>query len=304
MQERGKALGLRVETRLNKTDAPKTQIQDCMEMIDSGISVLILVPRDARKMEEILSYAKQKNVKVIAYARAIMGEKIDFFVGYDTYRIGQSLGLHLAEKVYKGRIVFFKGDRNDFNTPLLYDGGMMHIRPLIEQGDMKVILDEYITGWSLDLARRTLTEALLKNDCKIDAIFAHNDILAGVAAEVIKDLGIENHVIITGMDAELAAVRRIVAGTQDATVYMDLRAMAYAVINEAYNLATRQKPSTNSLLDNDSNVKIDAYLINGKLVMRENLDKILIESGVYTREQVYGSQPQQDAVDTAYGGKE
>lgn len=50
-----------------------------------------------------------------------------------------------------------------------------------------------------------------------------NDGLAGGAAAAVQELGLKNHVIIVGMDAELAAVKRLVAGTQDATVYMDLK---------------------------------------------------------------------------------
>ena len=134
MEERAQELGMEVETRFNKADAPKTQMQDCFELIDSGISVLIIIPRDARKANEILAYAKKKNVKVISYARAVMGEDIDFFVGDDTYRIGQSLGLHLTEKTYKGNLAILKGDKNDFNSPLLYDGAMISIRPLVERG--------------------------------------------------------------------------------------------------------------------------------------------------------------------------
>ena len=35
--------------------------------------------------------------------------------------------------------------------------------------------------------------------------------------------------------------------------------------------------------------KIKAYLITGEMVTKENIDKILIESGYYTKEQVYGN---------------
>ena len=54
-----------------------------------------------------------------------------------------------------------------------------------------------------------LTDAIIKNDYKIDAVFAHNDIFAGAAAEVVKELGIKNPVIITGMDAETPALKRL-----------------------------------------------------------------------------------------------
>ena len=288
MVEGAKVLGMRTDVRLNKTDKPKTQTEDCFDLINSGIAVLILVPRDARKADEILAYAKSKNVKVLSYARAVLGENIDFFVGYDTYKIGQTLGLHLVEKVYKGNLAILKGDRNDFNTALLYTGGMKFIQPLVDQGDLKLILDDYVDGWSPAAAKAMLKEAIAKSGGTLDAVFAPNDLLAGAAAEAVQEMGLKNHVVIVGMDAELAAVRRLARGTQEATVYMDLKAMAYTAVNEAYNLAVDKKNSINSKFNNDSDFKIDAYLINGKLITRENLDALLIDSGVYTREQVYG----------------
>ena len=60
MVERAKELGMDVDARLNKTDTPKTQTEDCIDMIDNGISTLILVPRDANKTNEILDYARKR----------------------------------------------------------------------------------------------------------------------------------------------------------------------------------------------------------------------------------------------------
>ena len=60
MEERAKELGVPIEVRLNTTDEPKTQTEDCIEMIDSGIDVLILTPRDVNNVKEILEYAKEK----------------------------------------------------------------------------------------------------------------------------------------------------------------------------------------------------------------------------------------------------
>ena len=54
-----------------------------------------------------------------------------------------------------------------------------------------------------ELAKKALTEAIRKNNNRIDAVFAHNDRLAGVAADVVRELGIKNHVVIVGMNAEL-----------------------------------------------------------------------------------------------------
>ena len=116
-----------------------------------------------------------------------------------------------------------------------------------------------------------------------------NDGLAGGAAAAVQELGLKNHVIIVGMDAELAAVKRLVAGTQDATVYMDLKNMASAAVDQAYALAKGEKVTANSEITNDKGEKIQVYLITGEMVTKENIDKVLIESGYYTKEQVYGN---------------
>ena len=94
--------------------------------------------------------------------------------------------------------------------------------------------------------------------------------------------------VIVGMDAELPAIKRLVNGTQDATVYMDLKSMATTAANEAYNLATGKPANVNAAFDNKSASTIKAFLINGKIITRENIDKQLIDTGVYTREEVYG----------------
>lgn len=287
MVARAQELGMEVEARLNKTDTPKTQVQDCIEMIDSGIAVLILTPRDVRKTDKILEYAKKKKVKVLSYARAVVGENFDLFVGYDTYRIGQTQGLYLAEKTFHGSIAILKGDENDFNSSLMYDGTMKYLRPLAEEGSLKIIQDEFISGWSGERARAMLTDSIIKNNYKIDAVLAQSDVFAGVAADVIKELKIKNHVVIVGMDAELTALKRMVAGTQDATIHMDLKNLAQTAVNEAYNMATQRKPNINSQFNNKSVFQINAYLINGKLVTRESIDRVIIQPGVFTRAAIY-----------------
>lgn len=91
------------------------------------------------------------------------------------------------------------------------------------------------------------------------------------------------------LDAELAAVKRLVAGTQDATVYMDLKNMASAAVDQAVALAKGEKVTANSEITNDKGEKIQVYLITGEMVTKENIDKVLIESGYYTKEQIYGT---------------
>ena len=71
MEERAKELGADFMIRFNTNDTPKSWREDCFELIDSGIDVLIMIPRDLRQVDDIVDYAKKKNVKVISYGRAI-----------------------------------------------------------------------------------------------------------------------------------------------------------------------------------------------------------------------------------------
>lgn len=285
MEMRGKELEAEVEVRLNQTDTPKTQAEDCIEMIDNGIDVLILTPRDVNNIKEVLDYAKEKKVPVINYARVVLGEQVDLFVGYDSARIGQRMGQYLSEAVYQGDYIILRGDPGDNNATLLYDGAMRYITPL--EDNINIIMDEAVPGWSPEEAKKMVKDAVAANGNQVDAILAPNDKIAGACAEALAELGVTKHVAITGMDAELDAAKRIAAGTQDATIYMDLKELAGTAIEEAYHMATNQTVNVNAEFDNQSDQALEANLITGQLVTKENMDKVLIDSGYFTKDQVY-----------------
>lgn len=287
MEARAKEVGAEIEIRINKTDEPKTQQQDCIEMIDSGIEVLILTARDVTKAGEILEYAKKKKVPVISYARVIIGDQIDLYVGYDSNRIGQRQGQYLTELVPSGNYILLRGDKGDYNSQLVYAGAWRYLEEI--QDNINIILDSNVPEWSVDETKKMVKEAITANDNKIDAILAPNDKLAGACAEVLKELEITNPVIITGMDAELDAAKRILDGTQGCTIYMDLKLLANLAVDEAVLLANHKKADVNAEFDNQSGETIDANLITGQLVTKENLDKVLIDSGYLTHEEVYGN---------------
>lgn len=289
MEARAQELGAEIEVRLNTTDKPKTQGEDCFEMIDSGIDVLILTPRDINNVNEILEYAKEKKVKVINYARVALGQQVDLFVGYDSGRIGQMMGQYLCEKVYKGDYIILSGDPGDYNAVLIYEGAMRYINQI--RDDITIVLDEAVPGWSADAAKQMVYDAVKANGNEIDAILAPNDKIAEACAEALAELNVTAPVAITGMDTELDAVRRIAAGTQSVTIYMDLQELAATAVEEAYHMATGQEVNVNATFDNSNGAGgVESNLITGRLITRENMDKLLVDTGYFTREQVYGQE--------------
>lgn len=287
MEERASELGIGIETRLNTTDEPKTWKDDCIELIDSGIDVLIITPRNVNEVKDISAYAKEKKVKLISYARAVLNSEVDLFVGYDSGRIGQLMGQFLTEIAYKGDYIILSGDIEDHNATLLYDGAMRFIEPI--KGNINILLDEAVAGWSADSAKQMVIDAVSTNGNKVDAILAPNDKIAGACVAALNELGVTTPVVITGMDAELEAAQRIAAGTQSMTVYMDLKELATIAVDEANRMAQGHEPEVNAKFDNGTPEGINSNLITGKVVTKENLDKMLIDSGYFTREQVYGT---------------
>lgn len=288
MEEYAAELGINIEVRLNKTDAPLTQAEDCIEMIDNGIDVLILTARDVNKVDEILEYAKSKNVPVISYARIVLNKPVDLFVGYDSTRIGQMMGQYLSELVYEGDYIILSGDENDNNAKLLVNGAARYIDPI--RPNINVILESSVPGWSAEEAKKMVAEAIANNNGNVDAILAPNDKIAGACAEAVAEAGIDHKVVITGMDAEIDAAKRIVSGTQDMTVYMDLRTLAKTAIQQAYNFAKGNKVEVNAEFDNGYSSPIPSNLITGEIVTQQNIDKILIDSGYFTPTDIYGDQ--------------
>ncbi len=287
MQEKAAELGADIEVRLNRTDEPTTYKEDCIEMIDNGIDVLILTPRDVNDIADVVAYAKDKKVPVISYARSAQSEDISLFVGYDNSRIGQRQGQYLSELVFKGDYILLRGDPQDSNSQLLYDGAMRYIEPL---GDsINILLDAPVPSWSPDEAKALVLDAVRANGNKVDAILAPNDQIAGACAEALAELGVTTPVAITGMDAELEAARRIATGSQSITFYMELKALAEAAVVDAINLAKGKPAEANAELPLSSgDGQLAAHLLAGELVTKENLDRVLIESGVFTQEEVYG----------------
>ncbi len=287
MKKHAEELGASIETRLNLGDKEQTWQDDCRELIDGGINVLILTPRNTGEVEEVAAYARERNVRVLCYARPPMNSAVDLYVGYDSERLGQLMGQFLTELVYKGDYIVLSGAPEDPNSLLLYQGAMRFIEPL--KSNINIILDESVPGWSADAAKQMVLEAVAANGNKIDGIFAPNDKIAGACAAALAELGVSAPVAITGMDAELEAIQRIALGMQSMTIYMDLKELSTNAVDEACKLAMGQATEVNSKFDNGTAEGVDARLITGKVVAKENLDKTIIDGGVFTREQVYGA---------------
>ena len=100
---------------------------------------------------------------------------------------------------------------------------------------------------------------------------------------------------VSGQDAELGAMKRIVAGTQSMTVYKPLRPLARMAAGAAMNMAQGQTEDGVVTINNGKK-DVPARLLEPISVDKETMDRTVIADGYHKRDEVYaksGSQPGQ-----------
>ena len=99
------------------------------------------------------------------------------------------------------------------------------------------IAKEYDTpDWSPDKAQNEMEQALTALGNKVDGVYAANDGTAGGAIAAMKAAGINPLPPVTGQDAELAGIQRILVGEQYMTVYKAIKPEAEAAAQLAVDL--------------------------------------------------------------------
>jgi D-xylose transport system substrate-binding protein len=266
------------------SDANK-QLEQAKAMLAGGVKALIVVPVDLEKAAEIVKAANEQHVPVISYDRLINNADVALYVSFDNTKVGRMQAERLLAKAPTGNYLLLGGSQSDNNAKLVRDGQMEVLKPAVDSGAIKIVADPFIDNWDPAKAKEATAEAIKKAH-KLAAVVASNDSTAGGAVEALTDAKMAGKVLVSGQDAELAACQRIVAGTQEMTVYKPLRSLARMAAGSAVSLAKGQPVS--SLVKVNNGLKdIPASLIDPISVDKGNLDVTVIADGYHTKDEVY-----------------
>ena len=151
------------------------------------------------------------------------------------------------------------------------------------------IAKEYDTpDWSPDKAQREMEQALTTLNNRVDGVYAANDGTAGGAIAAMKAAGIQPLPPVTGQDAELAAIQRILAGEQHMTVYKAIKPEANAAAELAYALCRGEKPDESKINNRVNNGKSDvpAILLTPVSVTRDNVMQTVVADRFWSVDQI------------------
>jgi D-xylose transport system substrate-binding protein len=284
--ERAKQLGADVLIESAERDDAK-QLQQAESLLSRDVQVLVVVPHGAEAAGQIVAAAKKRSVPVISYDRLIMNADVDLYLSYDNREIGTQQAQFLRNRAPKGNYILIGGAPTDHNAKLIREGQMAALEDAVQRGEIKVVADPFTPDWQADAAMSETEAALKKAGNQVVAVVASNDVTAGGAIKALEKHGLAGKVLVSGQDANLDAVRRMINGTQTMTVYKPLRTLAREAAASAVQMAKGEKVEGTSTVDNGMK-QVQAVLLD-PVTIHKDLIALLINDNFFTKAQVYGT---------------
>ncbi|HEX7747126.1 MAG TPA: D-xylose ABC transporter substrate-binding protein [Bordetella sp.] len=283
--EAAKKLGATVDVESANANESR-QISQIQNLIAQGVDVLVIVPFNSKVLGNVIASAHRAGIKVVSYDRLILDADVDGYVSFDNEKVGEMQAQGVVNAAPKGNYFLLGGASTDNNARLLRDGQMKVLQPLVDKGDIKIVGKQWTPQWEPEKAQSIIENALTANNNNIQGIVASNDGTAGGAVQALAEQKLAGKVAVSGQDADLAGVRRVVAGTQTMTVYKPLRDLAGSAAEMAVDLVKGVKPKFNTQIDNGKG-KVDTLLLKPILLTKDNVD-VVVKDGFYTHQQVFG----------------
>jgi D-xylose transport system substrate-binding protein len=286
-----RAKELRAEVAVRAADGDQArQLQQAEELLKEGVKVLVVVPHDTEKAAAVVEAAKRQNVPVISYDRLIRNADIDLYVSFDNVKVGEMQARYLLDRAPKGNYVLIGGAPTDYNAKLLRDGQMKVLQPAIKRGDVRIVSQPWADNWLAASAEAHTDAALKKARNNLVAVVASNDVTAGGVVSALERQKLAGKVLVSGQDAELPAVQRIVAGTQAMTVYKPITPLARTAARAAVDLADGDRVDGTSTVDNGKKA-VPALLLDAISVDKDNLEATVVADRFHKREEVFRAAP-------------
>ncbi|MCU1445445.1 sugar ABC transporter substrate-binding protein [Cryobacterium sp.] len=261
-------------------DASKQQ-QQAESALTEGVKVLVLDPVDGAAAASIAEAAAAQDVPVISYDRLIKSDKVDYYISFDNEQVGVLQGTALVDKLQADGtttgIIMINGSPTDANAADFKKGA----HSVIDPSGIPVLAEYDTPDWSPDKAQEWAAGQVTQFGTEISGVYAANDGTAGGAVAAMKAAGTDPWPPVTGQDAELAGIQRIVAGDQFMTVYKAIKLEAELAAEVADQLAQGETPEPDTTFQD-----IPSTLLTPVVVTIDNIQETVIDDGFYTVDQI------------------
>ncbi len=286
------------------------QIRDIEYLIEDNCDFLVIVPVDSFSLTNILKKAKEKKIPVISYDRLIMdSDAVNYFATFDNYKVGQLMGEYIEKKlnlngtvVSSKNIEIFSGDSQDNNVNVLWNGVMSVLKPYLDKGVLNCVSGQiekeqtYTKNWETEEAKLRMLKLIeeynygpQEGQTNLDAVLCFSDGVASGVIETLYKAGFrkKNMPVITGQDCQKHAVKFIRKGLQSVSIFKDARILAFDTAHMIMRIINGENVQVNNTDTFHNGVSIiPTLLCSPKIVDKDNMQEILIDSGFYSADEL------------------
>jgi D-xylose transport system substrate-binding protein len=264
-----------------------------------GDCILVVGAHDSSAAAAIVTAAQRQNVPVIAYDRLIQSNSLNYYVSFDNVKVGMLQGQYIVDHYQSyvsaghNNIAFIKGAPTDNNALLFSQGAHDALDPLINSGKLVNVYEQYTANWSPATGQQEMEAALTKTSNNIQLVLASNDDLGGAVVQALEPQHLAGKVLVTGQDASVPGLQRIIEGTQAMTVYKPITKEAQATANlvAAISKGTSTSSLINGMTKTQGGAEIPSVLETPISVDKSNLLTTVIADAFVTKQQLCSGIP-------------
>jgi D-xylose transport system substrate-binding protein len=275
----------------NALNDPATQQSQAESALVKGAKVLVVAAVDQKAAAVIVNDARRGSVPVIAYDRLIRNSPLSAYVSFDSVAVGRAEAGWLAEHTKDGdRIVIINGSPTDDNAHLVNQGTHQMLDPLFTAETRLRAAEQWVPGWDPSKAQATMEQILTRINNKVDGVASANDGMAGGIIAALKAQRLAGKVPVTGQDATIEGLQRVVLGTQGMSVFKDIREQAKAAAQVAAAYLQGKKPTMFNGKVNNGQLQVPSVLLKVQPIDKSNID-VLLQNGYITKSELYKGLP-------------
>ncbi len=274
-EDKANVLGLAPFTLSADNDNAK-QLDQLEDALSRGAKVIVVQPTDSTAAASYVSKAHAKGAKIVAYDRSIKSDDLDAYVSHDAFKVGV---IEAEEAVKatggKGNYVLLDGQSGHSVVAEIDRGYMSVLKPLVDKGDIKIVVQRNHDSWSPEQSLKTMEDAIAKTKGDIQAVLANNSGMARGAVQAIQAANLGSKKIFTaGSDADAANIEYVCEGKQTIEVLKDIKPLAEKAAEVALELS-QNKPIAGAT------GKPPTIAIGVHLVTKDNAKAMIVDSGFH-----------------------
>jgi D-xylose transport system substrate-binding protein len=169
-----------------------------------------------------------------------------------------------------GSIIYIDGSPTDNNATLFAAGA----HSVLDKTSLKKVGEKAVPNWDNTQAGTIFQQLLTANGNKVDGVLVANDGMAQSVITVLKGLGLNGKVPVTGQDATVAGLQSILRGDQTCTIYKDATNEANGAAKLAIDLIQGKDPSADAnqkTHDGTGNRDVPSVLLKPELITKANV---------------------------------